>query len=322
MNYHKTALFALIIFVAASCSRTQLSPEEADRSMKVLNSNLMNLLTSGSEKPDYKAIAFLLSQTNVPLPFVRKPNPTALDTAVYRITTYRGIYNWNPKSKTFSKDQTSDEVVLNFPLETSTNDASLILSKYRSMPYSSRPDFPVKLEAVLKTGGKVLASIHHRATIADQLPETVSSEIDGSDYTIRFDLNRTRSSKTGNLTIDFSFKTKGIRVISGTMDADIEYGRKGYFFRFIQFSMKLIDHQIDGHINYSAIDPTATDYIRSFNSNSEIIIREGRNKVGKIVLNKVENNELLDYFVLFSGGKEILLSEYIPVLKKLLNLKY
>ena len=175
---------------------------------------------------------------------------------------------------------------------------------------------------MLKTGGKVLASIHHRATIADQLPETVSSEIDGSDYTIRFDLNRTRSSKTGNLTIDFSFKTKGVRVVSGTMDADIEYGRKGYFFRFIQFSMKLIDHQIDGHINYSAIDPTATDYIRSFNSNSEIIIREGRNKVGKIVLNKVENNELLDYFVLFSGGKEILLSEYIPVLKKLLNLKY
>lgn len=106
------------------------------------------------------------------------------------------------------------------------------------------------------------------------------------------------------------------------MNADIEYSRRSYFFKYITFKIKLIDHTVDGTINYSAIDPTSADYINSFNSNSKITIREGQKEVGKVILNKVNNSELLDYFVQFSNKQETLLSEYIPVLKKVLNLKY
>lgn len=106
------------------------------------------------------------------------------------------------------------------------------------------------------------------------------------------------------------------------MDSQIEYGKRSYFFKTIRFNLKLIDHTISGKINYSAIDPMASDYVGSFNSNSDILIKEGQKVVGKIILNKTNNSELLDYFVRFSNGREIALCEYIPALKNLLNLKY
>ena len=122
--------------------------------------------------------------------------------------------------------------------------------------------------------------------------------------------------------IDLFLKTKGFEVISGHVDAEIEYSRQGYFFKTIDFYLKLQDHHVTGKIKYSEINPTAADYIDSFNSNSSIILSEGKNQVGKIVLNKTDNKELLDYYIRFSDGSKTLLSTYIPVLKKLLNLKY
>lgn len=300
-----------------------MTPEEADRSMKILNGNLVNLISAGGEKPEYKALEFLFEQISTPLPFVKRANPTDLDTAVYRMSEKRGNYKWNAATKTFEKESDSDVVAIHFPLEKSeTNNTSFILNKYKSQPYSSRPDFPVEIEAILNSDKRQILSIAHQATITDNLPATASSEIKGDDYQLGFELKRTRESKLGKLNIELWLKTKGIKVISGKMNADIEYSRRSYFFKYITFKIKLIDHTVDGTINYSAIDPTSADYINSFNSNSKITIREGQKEVGKVILNKVNNSELLDYFVQFSNKQETLLSEYIPVLKKVLNLKY
>lgn len=321
----KNSLFHLITILVLnfSCSRSQMTPEEADRSMKILNGNLVNLISTGSEKPEYKALAFLFEQVSTPLPFVKRANPTDLDTAVYRIGEKRGNYEWNATTRTFKKNSNSEIVIIHFPLEKSeTNNTVFSLKKYKSQPYSSRPDFPVEVEAILNSGNQQVLSVNHRATIDNNLPEEIFSQIDGTDYQLGLGLKRTREGKLGKLRLDIWMKTKGIKVISGKVDADIEYSRRSYFFKYITFRLKLIDHTVDGIINYSAIDPTSADYINSFNSNSKIIIREGQNEVGKVILNKMNNSELLDYFVCFSNDRKILLTEYIPLLKKVLNLKY
>lgn len=321
----KSSLFPLFVILVfcLSCSRSQMTPEEADRSMKILNGNLVNLISTGGEKPEYKALSFLFNQISTPLPFVKRANPTDLDTAVYRMSEKRGNYEWNSATKTFEKKSDSDVVKINFPLEKSeTNNTSFILNKYKSQPYSSRPDFPIEIEAILNSDNRQILSIAHQATITDNLPATVSSQIKGEDYQLGFELKRTRENKLGKLNIELWLKTKGMKVISGRMNADIEYSRYSYFFKYITFKLKLIDHTVDGTINYAKINPTAADYVDSFNSNSKITINEGQNEVGKVVLNKTSNGELLDYFVKFSNGREILLSEYVPALKKVLNLKY
>jgi len=313
----------LTFFILNACKSKQLNEAEADRSMKVLNGNLVNLMSAGSEKPEFKALSFLMNQTSTPLPFVKRENPTQPDTVIFRLEERKGIYRWNPGQKTFDRSGDSEIISLYFPEEKSeANSLCFSLEKYQSQAYSSRPDFPTEVEAILKMNDQKIASISHKAQISNNLPEHISTRINGTDYQVGLELKRTQLNKEGSLLVDFFLKSKGFQVISGKMDAQIEYSRQGYFFKTINFKLILIDHVIKGKINYSAINPTSTDYVDSFNSNTSIVIFEGRNVVGNIVLNKTNNNELLDYFVRFSNGKEILLSEYIPALKKLLNLKY
>lgn len=312
----------ILFLILSSCKGKQLDPAEADRSMKILNGNLVNLLSIGSDKPEFKAISFLFNQFSTPLPFVKKEHPTQAGTE-YSFDSKKGQYQWNSSLNTFEKTDLADRISLFFPSEKSDkNNTRFDLNTFQSQEYSSRPNFPTEIDAKIRTDDQEIASIHHNARISNNLPERISSLIKGTDYEMGLELKRTQLNNDGKLIIDIFLKTKGLTVISAKIDAQIEYSRQGYFFKTINFRIKLIDHLVKGEINYSAIDPTSADYISSFNSNSIILLYEGRNLVGNIVLNKTNNGDLLDYFIRFSDGKEVLLSQYIPVLKKLLDLKY
>ncbi|MDP3916052.1 MAG: hypothetical protein Q8R96_20170 [Bacteroidota bacterium] len=315
--------FFVIVLLLNACSGKQLAPDEADRSMKILNGNIVNLLTVGSEKPEYKILSFLMNQPGAPLPFVKKKNPTQSDTTTYRFVNNCGEYHWNSSMQIFEKTKDDSIISLFLPSEKSEiNNVQVDLYRFASLAYSSRPDLPTEIDAVIKIDDKKIVTIRHNAAISNNLPEKISSLIKGTDYETGMELYRTQKGKEGKLNIEIFLKTIGIEVIKIVVDSQIEYSRQGYFFKIIDFNLKLIDHHITGKINYSAVDPTSADYIDSFNSNSSIILFEGKNEVGKIVLNKTENGELLDYFIKFSNGDEILLSKYIPILNKFLNLKY
>lgn len=323
MRIKSTSYFVFAFLILVSCKGKILEPQEADRSMKVLNSNLMNLLTAGSDKSEFKALVFLFNLEDSPLPIHKTKNPVAPDTLKYTMDRNKGNYVWDSHSNTFIKTGDADRISLNFPLTNSgTNTIWFDLIQYKSQAYSSRPELPVLIDAIIRDSNRQLASIKHTANITNNLPENISTTIKGLDYEAGFKLKRTQFKKEGKLKIDLYLKSKGFEVISGNVDAGIEYSRHGYFFKTIDFYLKLQDHHVTGTIKYGEINPTAADYIDSFNLNSSIILYEGKNQVGKIVLNKTDNSELLDYFIQFSDGSKTLLSDYIPVLKKLLNLKY
>lgn len=316
-----TGVLIILLFLIYSCTGKKLSPTEADRSMKVLNSNLVNLFTAGAEKPEFKALRFLYNCSDAPLPFSKKTNQT--DTSVFRMNTKKGIYKWNEQSKTFDKEKASEQVILFFPLDSVKRDTICFeLADYKTQAYSSRPELPISGKIRILTNNHNIFTVLHSATITNNLPENIHTTAEGSDYSAKFALNRTQSGNNGNLSIDFSLGNNGFDAISAEVRAQIEYSRQGYFFKTINFKIKLIDHHVTGNINYSAIDPTSADYISSFNSNSSILLFEGNDQVGSIVLNKTNNGELLDYFIRFSNGDEVLLNQYIPLLNKLLNLKY
>ncbi|MFA5326634.1 MAG: hypothetical protein WC384_02460 [Prolixibacteraceae bacterium] len=313
----------IILLFFASCKGKILNPTEADRSMKILNSNLVNLLSTGSEKPEFKAIAFLLNLENSPLPISKKTSTSKPDTSAYKFEKMTGIYTWNPETKEFDKSVNAETIALHFPENNSGhNNANLILKQYQSEAYSSRPDLPTLIDAAIRINDRQIATIKHEANITNNLPENIHTTIKGTDYEMAMMLKRTQMNTNGTLNINLYLKTKGYKVISGNTDAKIEYSRHGYFFKTINLNLELIDHYVTGNINYAAIDPTSADYIDSFNSNADIRLFEGRDQVGIIVLNKTNDGELLDYFIRFSNGDEKLLSEYLPVLKNLLNLKY
>lgn len=318
MIYNRILWMIVCLSLIAGCSST-MSPSEADRSMKILNSNLTNLITISSDKPEIQAVYFLLHENSSPL-CLKQKNSSSNSSGVHE----KGIFVWNKQTQQFEKQSNSEQVELLFPFDGKGGDsAHFIMNEFEVQACKSRPDFPVSADAVLKMGQKVKLQIEHNATIEDNLPLQINSLFRGDDYLLTFLLHRTRMDQKGDFKCEFKLKNKGFAICSGKIDAKIEYSRAGYYFRHFNFAIKLMDHQIHGTLDYSLIDPTATDYAELFNRHSQIYIEESNaGKVGEIVLGKNGDGELLDYLVEFSNGKQVLLSEYIPLLKKILDFKY
>jgi hypothetical protein len=153
--------FLLIsILILSACNSKQLDRDEADRSMKILNGNLVNLLSAGSEKPEYKALSFLFEQISTPLPFVKKANPTQPEIP-FNFDEKKGQYQWNSLLETFEKKDDSDHISLFFPSgKSNKNNIRLDLINYQSQAFSSRPAFPVEIDAILKADDQEIATTY------------------------------------------------------------------------------------------------------------------------------------------------------------------
>ena len=321
--------FLLYIFVLIgalnACVNRTLDRAEADRSMKVLNSDIINLLSNGSEKPEIKALQFLINQVSAPLPYIKKGKLSDMDTIPYRFDNHCGIYQWNDSLSVFEKNSDTTNIVLFFPFdEESGTNGKLIISAFESEQYSSRPEFPTLIRATMFKDDQPVLTVNHSGKLSDEIPETIQSRIEGEDYLAVLSFDRSKNEQKGDLNLDLSLNVKNYPVVAMKGYATIEYGRKSYFFKFINFELNIFNHRIEGIIDYASIDPTSHDYTNSFNKHSKLEIFEMplKKKVGDIVLGKTDHGELLDYFVRFSNGDQILLSEYIPLIKKILNMKY
>ena len=314
-------IIALLIF--SDCT-SQLNREEADRSLKVLNSNLVNFVTLSSEKPEIQALWFLLNNPSSPLTLAQKRNFFVRDTIPELSGKAKGVFHYNTEKKLFEKASTSAQTILIFPSDGKAGtDARFVLSEFESQDCKTRPEFPVKISAAMFIEDTEKLTIDHSASIENNLPKKISSLIIGDDYKVNLDLARTREGNAGTFDFNIYFKAKGFTVCSAVIDAKIEYSRQGYYFRYFDFRIKLFEHEIIGKLDYSKIDPTASNYADLFNRYSTIELFENNgNKVGNIILGKSENEELLDYFVKFDNGDEVLLSTYVPLLNKILDYKY
>lgn len=308
-----------LFFLLIGCSRV-MEREEADRSLKVLNSNLVNFLSVSSEKSELKALWFLLDNPASPLCLKQKQKHSILDASIKS----KGIFDWDTEAALFLQKDSSKQLILNFPANGKDGeDIRFVLSEFETRDCKNRPEFPVEIVANLFVERQNKLEIKHTASIQDNLPLEISSSIAGDGYSANLKTKRTREGKQGTMKMKMNIFSNSFTVCSANIDAKIEYSRQGYYFRNFDFDFELFEHHIVGKLDYSKIDPTASDYVRSFNRYSTIIISENNgDKVGNIVLGKSMNGEMLDYFVRFSNGEEVLLSSYIPVIKKILDFKY
>jgi hypothetical protein len=311
-----------LLFLLVSCHRKNYSRDEAIRSLKVLNSDFVNLFAKTNEMEEMAALKFIWDHDNMPLPF--PPEKFAEDKPwnPFNYESSKGVYTWDSLRKVFSKTGKSNMVRILFSTG-NLPEGEFLLTDYVDTTLSSRPDFPLKLDALLNLKGEKRLDIRHSAEVADDLPLRIKTEVETKDSKLAFTLHRTRNKDNGDLKVNFNLENRGHRFIDTGVDALIGYSSMGYYFNDIHFEMHLFNHLIKGHILYSKIDPTAGEYAESFNANSDIQIFEmpGNHLVGNLVLGKTHNGELLDYFIRFTNGSKIPVSEYLPFLDKLLNMK-
>ncbi len=112
-----------------------------------------------------------------------------------------GTYTWNPSIEDWDIEYGGDKIILLFPSsETSvTNDASFTISDYAGITFTNSPlddeytgDFPVSLNAELKSGSKTLVTFVFGASYdSEGVPNAVASDLTIETYKFEVDLSNT-----------------------------------------------------------------------------------------------------------------------------------
>ena len=316
----KSQVIAFTIFLLLfSCSSTY-KKEDAIRSLKVLNSDIVNLLTASSELHEIQAFKFLYNQANSPIPF--KKSEFKLDNSAFKMENLKGTYNWNPELNDFAFKKDKNFIDVYFQLA-DMEDARLQILNYESEAYSSKPDFPTKIIAKMFEGTKEILVVNHVGKVKNNLPEFMETKIKGDGYDLIAGFKRTNESGEGTIDMYCYLKKGMITIIDTKLLAKISYSQQGFYYNYIEFESKVFNHTISGAIDYKNIDPTSSNYAESFNNNTTIEIFESSNaKVGDIILASTGVNDLQEFKIQFENKDQVLLKEYLPALDKLYNLKY
>ncbi len=145
LKYNWIVRYQMIVlvlpFLLFSCS-VSYEKDEAIRSLKVLNSDMVNLMTVTSEMYEIEALKFLYNQANSPIPFKKSKYNT--DNSPFIIDSLKGTYKWNTEINDFQFKKDKDFIDVHFQLPDIQNNSFQILD-YRSKAYASKPDFPTKI---------------------------------------------------------------------------------------------------------------------------------------------------------------------------------
>lgn len=322
-------LLSVLALLLASCQREhELDRKEALNSLKILNSDLTDLFDQSSGKPWFVALKFLWEQPGSPLPFHRDTSTGKLRIPAYTFADKKGVYTWDEKAKTFSKEKDTTLILVKFPMPSGNREwCRFYLDRYEMMKVKSRPDFPVAAEARLFVGNELALTVSHQATVEENLPRGIATEVIGKEF--RFQLRQDRtgnfSKKSGVVSGNILLQAGGHEIISGSCNMEIDYHPPAnYSLEDILFSLKVFNTEMKSHIDYRKINPTSNEYAKEFNDHSDIVVKNLDNSgiIGKIVLAFDSGSNKMDFYLRFKDGSQCRFSDQILVLKRLLNYKH
>jgi hypothetical protein len=309
-----------------SCQQNkELLPDEAIRTLKVLDSDLTNFVSKGQEHPSYTALDFLLNQVTSPLSANFGMPALLLKDSLKSLESWNGIYTWNDDSLKFFKTAPGKDVKMLFPMAGGqVNDASLAISRYASHPSMSAENFPAEVLGLMEYHGKNIMQILYKAEFEEYWPSKIQCDISGDGFEGYWHMERKRKGDEGSLIIRFDFSAGGKDIIEGKIKSSIGYNDKSIFIKTVEPDITLFDLKITGTMDYVKVDPTSKDYIGSFNENCHIVFREkkGGRQIGNFGLGKDESGELLEWVLYLSDGSQASLYDYVLVFKKIMDYKY
>ena len=312
---------SLVLLSLVGCTQS-FDKTEAIRSLKVLNSDLGQFFMESEGLPEMEVLKILWADSTAPLPFPKEKFIFAQSYQEYDFQGSKGHYRFDSIQQLFYR--TGDHETVLIEVNTSLpEDYQFELQAFETTEISSRPSFPVKAQAILKSDSARILTIQHEAAVADELPLLIRTHVEGTEYSLTANFDRTREGNHGTINANSNIIFENQKIVDLEFDADIGYSSMGYYFQKISFDLTLFHHLIIAEIDYDQIDPTSPNYISTFNQHSKIEIfeRPYRKKVGNIRLGTTNNGELTDYIIEFRNGDTAPLAEYIPGIQKILNLK-
>jgi hypothetical protein len=320
-----SAFILAAMFLFSCHPKKELSPEDAIRTIKVLDSDVTNFVSKGEEHPSFVALDFLLHQATSPLSTNFGIPAVLLKDSLKSLESWNGIYTWNKDSLKFFKTAQGKEVKMLFPLAGGeVNDVSLGISRYASHPSMSAKNFPAEVLGMMDYNGKNIMKILYKAEFEEDWPSKIQCDISGDGFEGYWHMERKRKGDDGSVNIRFDFSAGGKNIIEGKIKLKIGYNGKSIYTKTVEPDITLFELKITGLLDYGMVDPTSKEYIKSFNDNCHIVFREKRGgwEVGNFGLGNDKSGELMEWVLYLSDGSQVSFYDYILVFKKIMDYKY
>jgi hypothetical protein len=171
----------IFIFVAFGCTRS-FNQEEAIRSLKVLNSDMANMLLTAGEMPEMAALRYLWNQPTAPLPFPNEKFISISHISATILRKQRVFINGIHCPPVLSSNRRANQYLSLFS-GVGFHNANFRITGFESQPISSRPDFPIFMDAAMFIDNQQYMQVKHTATIEDELPLNINTNISGREIT-------------------------------------------------------------------------------------------------------------------------------------------
>ncbi len=312
-------MFWVLLFMGGCSS---LNEEEARRSLKVLDSNVNRLVYEMSELPEFRALWKMNEETALPFDFFMGRLIDPLNKKDFNLQHFAGTYTWEATSGTYRHSmEPRDQIHIAFPLDTSGIEIRLVILEYEDRKVDALKAFPVRFEERIFVDDVPRMHLSFSSRLVDKMPEHIDYQLRTDDIDFALEMNRTREGDSGSARWNSRVKYGTTTLFRLEALADLGYGRSGYYLKKVELNGKLMDHSVQGIIDYTRIDPNSKAYCASFNSNSDIRLYEGTTWVCNIILGEEKNQEEIELQVAFDGGQTASLDDYLLVVEDLYHYK-
>jgi hypothetical protein len=309
-----------------ACSgRPDMTAADALKTIKALDSDLTNFMDAAGKNTAVEGLTFLVNEPSSPFSDRHGITGFVLSDSMPPVSQWYGIYEYKKDSSAFAFAPRSEGMELHFPSSaTAGNDLTLLVTGIGCHPFFTKPCFPDLFLAELMQDDRKILKMDYRSGFSGTYPSDINLRVEGEEFNGHFTASRTQEGNRGTVIAKFEFKAKGFTILEGMIRYEIGYNGDQIFLRTVEPDFRLFDVSVIGKLDYTRVDPTSKDYIRSFNDNCRIRFTDtGSNKViGLFGLGTDKSGEQLEWVVRLEDGTGVSLYDHILAFRKIMDYKY
>lgn len=320
--------FGAMVFCMSCSQQKALTKAEAEKALKVLDSDINRLLSAAAESKWQAAISSLANLKGAPIPHIRH---SPADSAQHKLISANvndkwawptGHYTWSHKRGAFDfVSNSNNQIIIDYPLKGSLiNNARCKIDAFENGQPESYINIPSVFKATFWVDNHQVASLLHEMKVEQQVPVYIRLSLKGDEFESKVSLDNQLSGQYGQVKLNAKTEVLGQEVMDGTVNFKIKLNGGGsYSIEDAHFVNRLFDVETTGHINYAQINPTSQAYDQEFNRYSKIQFQEKGSIIGDVLLSPLPNEDRFDFFLKFSEGSPQPLSNYLLSFQKLMK---
>jgi|GEM_PF-3047728 len=317
--------YLVLLLMTAACSRP-LPEQEAKKFLRAFDNEVMQLAGRMQKTPASQAMWQLLSLKKAPLPSMLSANPNQKGSSKpFDFNENKGLYSYNAIGKAFVKTVQSDSIIIDFPyLSEHDTMARFVVTDYAEEATSLQLLYPIRIQAFLIIGNKVVMTLHHQGSVGHGVPVSGQMTVDFSEFSLRSVFKNKLFRGYGKVTIDVSLWSFEKQILQSVIQSKITVGAdNSLVYNTLDMDIKMYPIQMKLFIDREAMDRNTKQFNEDFNRHSTIKLYtlNSNQFIGDIRLMDKIHSDKLNPAIVYNNHSFEFLEDFLLSIQKIMNVK-